>query len=74
MTASGTGLRPLSDDLGLDGLPSLSRDGKLLLFTSNRGTSGSTDIWLSNADGTDGANLTNTPTIFDGDPRWLPVP
>ncbi len=29
---------------------------------------------MSQADGTQGVNLTNTPTVFDVDPQWLPVP
>jgi Tol biopolymer transport system component len=74
MSASGTGLHLLTDHQGADGFPSFSRDGKLLLFHSTRGTTGGDDIWVTQPDGSEGVNLTQTPDVFDGDPRWLPVP
>jgi hypothetical protein len=35
---------------------------------------GGADIRMTRADGSDGVNLTQTPEVFDSDPRWLPVP
>jgi hypothetical protein len=64
MTPSGTGLRPLTDDLALASLPSLSRDGRLLLFSRRDPSDGNPDIWMTQADGSGGVNLT-------GDARGL---
>ena len=51
--------------------PRYSPDGKRLAFHSNRG--GSIQIWTSNADGTQAAQLTSMdPVATTGTPRWSP--
>jgi TolB protein len=78
MTAAGTNLRPITDDQapgGGDGEPSWSRDGTTLLFSSTRaGSFGTSDLWISQPDGSQASNVTQTPSFPDANPRWLPVP
>jgi TolB protein len=75
---NGTNLRALTDDQASgteDRNPSWSRDRSALLFSSTRGgAGGNMDIWVRELDGSRMINLTQTPTINEGDARWLPVP
>jgi TolB protein len=50
--------------------PSWSADGRRIAFMSWR--SGSTEIWVMNADGTDQRRLTSTEQGDSIDPRWSP--
>ncbi len=53
-----------------DDSPRLSPDGKKLVFVSNR--SGFHELWLSNADCTENAQLTHFSGHGVGSPRWSP--
>lgn len=50
--------------------PSFSPDGRQIAFMSNR--SGSYEIWVADADGSDPARLTDFGGPFVGNPRWSP--
>jgi Tol biopolymer transport system component/DNA-binding winged helix-turn-helix (wHTH) protein len=54
----------------MDGAPSYSSDGKRIAFVSNR--TGSLEIWASNADGQQAAQLTTSAGATVGCPRWSP--
>lgn len=54
----------------VDDSPRLSPDGKKLVFVSNR--SGFYELWVSNSDCTDNAQLTNFSGYSVGSPRWSP--
>ncbi len=43
-----------------------------IVFASDEGTPGNSDIYVINADGTGKVNLTNSPTVNDYDPVWSP--
>ena len=57
---------------GLDDFESVqwSPDGSRLLFTADSG--GDADIYVVNEDGSNLANITNTPDVDDVNPRWSP--
>ena len=55
---------------GLNASPTYSRDGNKLAFESNR--AGSEEIWISNAQGGDAVQLTNSGGPDNGTPRWSP--
>ena len=61
---------PLVDTLGDHRNLSVSPDGSHIAFTSNR--TGSTELWIANADGSNQTQLTsfNGPAV--GSPRWSP--
>jgi Tol biopolymer transport system component len=50
--------------------PSISPDGSSIAFESNR--SGSDEIWMCDADGTNSIQLTHFGTRMTGTPRWSP--
>lgn len=50
--------------------PSISDDGKKLVFSSNQ--SGYSEIWTSNADGTNQVQLTSFNNPLTGSPAWSP--
>lgn len=62
----------LTNDAADDSDPDWSPDGKQIAFTSDR--TGNDEIWRMQADGTDPANLTNSPTSEDLQPDWAPPP
>jgi Tol biopolymer transport system component len=57
MNSDGTDQRQLTDDLYVDSEPSLSPDGRYVVFTSDR--SGAKHIWRVNLDGRDLRQLTD---------------
>jgi dipeptidyl aminopeptidase/acylaminoacyl peptidase len=61
---------PLIATTRYHGNPMYSPDGRKLAFHSNR--SGSTEIWVSDADGSHLAQLTNSGGTNNGTPRWSP--
>ena len=70
MNADGTGQRMLTDgSTATDEDPAWSADGTRIAFSRN-----GADIWAMNADGSDPANLTNTPGTSDDEvePAWSP--
>jgi Tol biopolymer transport system component len=72
MKANGTGRVDLtaSDPL-TDSDPTWSPDGRKIAFSSDRDTSGRTQIYVMNANGSHVVRLTND-TGFDSDPQWSP--
>jgi Tol biopolymer transport system component len=51
-------------------LPQYSPDGKHIAFTSSRG--GISEIWISDADGTQLVQISNFKNSWTGTPRWSP--
>ena len=62
----GTGEEALTDDSVNDFDPTFSPDGTRIVWS--RGA----DIWVMDSDGTDPANLTNTPLAFEAAPEFSP--
>lgn len=72
----GSDLRPLyprrlrpGEEPGYNAESVVSRDGKKIVFTSDRG--GDLDIWVMDRDGTNARQLTHT-LGYDGGPWWSP--
>jgi Tol biopolymer transport system component len=63
-------LRNLTNDRGIDLVPSVSPDGRWVAFGSSR--SGNWDLFLVPFEGGAARQLTASPT-FEGDARWLPA-
>jgi serine/threonine protein kinase/Tol biopolymer transport system component len=60
MDSDGKNQHQLTSDAGVNGFPQVSRDGKLVVFTSNRaGDPGLLNIWTMNIDGSNQRQLTN---------------
>jgi dipeptidyl aminopeptidase/acylaminoacyl peptidase len=53
-----------------DGEPKFSPDGKKIAFTSEQ--SGTRDVWVADADGSNQVQVTNFPAVLVGSPRWSP--
>ena len=64
-------LTRLTSDSGLSTDPSLSRDGKLLAFASDRSGDGHLDIWVKQVAGGQPIRLTNAP-VDDHQPAFSP--
>jgi Tol biopolymer transport system component len=69
MNSDGSGRVRLTDNQTTEYGPAWSRDGKKLLFHSDR--NGRSQIWIMNADGTDQYPLTDS-TVGDYNPTWAP--
>ena len=63
-------IRNLTNDPGIDLVPTLSPDGRWVAFGSSR--SGNWDLFLVPFEGGAARRLTASPT-FEGDARWLPA-
>lgn len=64
-------LRRLTSDVGLTFQPVISRGGKLLAYSSDRGGRGDLDIWVQQASGGTPLRLTDNPAD-DVDPTFSP--
>lgn len=64
-------LARLTDDTGLTFQPALSRDGKLLAYSSDRGKDGNLHIWLRQLSGGPPSQLTDNPAD-DVEPAFSP--
>jgi len=64
-------LRALTSHEGLTFQPALSRDGRLLAYSSDRGGSGDLDIWLQQVSGGSPLRLTDNPAD-DVEPTFSP--
>jgi TolB protein len=77
MNADGSGTRRLTHNVGYDGQPAWSPDGRRIAFQSSRravrGVVGGSkaEIYVMNADGSGKRNLTRNPAN-DGNPSWSP--
>jgi Tol biopolymer transport system component len=70
VNADGSGLVQLTDDPAIDGHPSISPDGLLMAFESNRGKDGKYQIYVMNMDGSNVKQITT-----EGEnrrPYWCP--
>jgi TolB protein len=74
---NGRGLKRLTftkgdeETLGDDAMPDWSRDGRAVVFVSNR-DGRSSDLWVMNADGSRQRPLARRPATDDWHPRWSP--
>ncbi len=66
----GTGLTQLTADTANDGFAAWSPDGSKIVFESNR--TGTQQLWLMNADGSNQTQLTFDPASKDQVPDWAP--
>jgi Tol biopolymer transport system component len=77
MNADGSGTRRLTHNVGYDGEPAWSPDGRKIAFSSNGrariygGNGRNGEIYVMNADGSGKRNLTRNPAQ-DGSPSWSP--
>ena len=69
--ADGSDLRQISSGGGRDSTPSISIDGKKIVFGSTRGAEKS-QIYVMNADGSDATRLTHDPAIGYFNPQFSP--
>jgi Tol biopolymer transport system component len=67
---SGGEAKPLMTGLPFDSQPKFSPDGKMLAFVSDR--SGSNNLWISNADGTEPKQLSQEKQAEMISPVWTP--
>ena len=68
MTMAGKEVKKLTDSPAIDGSPSWSSDGRLIVFDSNR--SGSQQIWMMDRDGDTVTQLTEEKTPCRA-PKWI---
>ena len=61
---------PFLSTSGAEASPAWSTSGNLIAFSSN--TTGNSDIWICDLDGSSSLNLTRSPESNDGYPAWSP--
>ncbi len=67
----GKHLRQVTKNAGYDTEPTISKDGRWLAYTSDRGSEGNLDIWVQPADGGEPRQLTSDPA-GDREPAFSP--
>jgi TolB protein len=70
VNTDGSGLTRLTSDAGNNVYPAFSPKGDKIVFTSNR--TGTSQVWVMNADGSDQRQLTFDPQPKDQVPDWSP--
>jgi Tol biopolymer transport system component len=70
VSSDGSGLTRLTSGVGNNVYPAFSPDGSKIVFTSNR--TGTSQVWLMNADGSNQTQLTFDPQPKDQVPDWSP--
>jgi Tol biopolymer transport system component len=70
VNSDGSGLIRLTSGVGNNVYPAFSPDGRKIVFTSNR--TGTSQVWVMNADGTDQTQLTFDSQPKDQVPDWSP--
>jgi len=70
INSDGSGLTQLTSGVGNNVYPAFSPNGRKIVFTSNR--TGTSQVWLMNADGSDQTQLTFDPQPKDQVPDWSP--
>jgi len=73
VNSDGSGIKNLTNNPAFDAHPSWSRDGKFVLFVSDRESGYNTDIYIMNSDGTGQRKLFGN-SSYNSDPFWSPVP
>jgi len=68
--SDGSGLTRLTNGVGNNGYPAFSPDGSKIVFTSNR--TGTSQVYVMNADGSGQAQFTFDPQPKDQVPDWSP--
>ena len=68
--SNGSGLTRLTNGVGNNGYPAFSPDGSKIVFTSNR--TGTSQVYVMNADGSGQAQFTFDPQPKDQVPDWSP--
>src|SRR5215472_3775100 len=70
VNSDGSGLTRLTNGVGNNVYPAFSPDGQKIVFTSNR--TGTSQVWVMNADGSNQTQLTFDPQSKDQVPDWSP--
>jgi TolB protein len=70
ISSDGTGLERLTQDEGDNTYPAFSPDGRKIVFDSNR--TGTSQVYVMDADGNDQRQLTSDPQPKDQVPDWSP--
>lgn len=68
----GDGLTRLTTSTDWDYRPAWSPTGERLAWVRESLTTPDTDVWVMNSDGTNAANLTRSPSVFDDGPSFAP--
>jgi hypothetical protein len=74
VSATGSGLRAITDHHSYDSQPSWSRDGTTVLYTSPRAASAENTGIYVRPENAPAPSETGTLTIYDANPRRLPLP
>jgi Tol biopolymer transport system component len=72
VNADGSGLRQVTDDPAKDFDPSLSPDATRVTYRHQPGDDRTTEIFVTDADGSNVLNLSNTDGLADWGPTWSP--